>query len=124
MADCRFEEYDIIHNNAYTFYKLHENGKCQFDEFCSEIEREKECLGDLKSIIALMEQFSPQIQLPHKKFRHIEDKNFHDIFEFKKNKLRVYVVKQKPNIYIILGGYKKNQKKDIVKLKDKIKAIF
>lgn len=30
--------------------------------------------------------------------------------------MRVYVIKQQPNFYIIIGGYKANQKADIAKI--------
>ena len=55
------------------------------------------------------------------KFNHIEDAIRSDIYEFKKDRLRVYVIKQKPNFYIILGGFKGSQKKDIKLLKSMIK---
>lgn len=68
-----------------------------------------------------MDGICDQIRYPSSKFNHIEDNNRSDIFEFKKDRLRVYVLKQKPNFFIILGGYKDRQKKDIKILKSKIK---
>ena len=60
------------------------------------------------------------IKLPKEKFRHIEpsnNKERNDLFEFKEKSLRVYVILQFPSIYIIRGGWKKEQLKDISKLK-------
>lgn len=51
----------------------------------------------------------------------IEDSRRNDLFEFKKDRLRVYVIKQKPDIYIVVGGFKGSQKKDIKLLKSLIK---
>ena len=62
-------------------------------------------------------------QLPKKKFRHIEWSERDDLFEFKKNQMRVYVVKQGDVIYIVMGGWKNNQKLDISKFKKRIKTF-
>ena len=62
-----------------------------------------------------------QIRLPKTKLNHIESNDRTDIFEFKKDRLRVYVLKQKPNVFIVIGGYKATQKKDISVLKSRIK---
>ncbi|MDL2255184.1 hypothetical protein LJC38_01185 [Parabacteroides sp. OttesenSCG-928-K15] len=34
-------------------------------------------------------------------------------YEFKSGSLRLYVIKEDPNVVIVLGGYKTDQKKDI-----------
>ena len=68
-----------------------------------------------------MDSLTDQIRLPRTKFNHIDDNNRSDIFEFKKDRLRVYVIKQKPNVFIVIGGFKGNQKKDINILKSRIK---
>ena len=42
--------------------------------------------------------------------------------EIKKNNIRVYVIDQRPDIYIVMGGYKRDQKKkDIPRLIRKTK---
>ena len=68
-----------------------------------------------------MDGITDQIRYPKTKFNHIEDERRSDIFEFKKDRLRVYVIKQKPNFFVVIGGYKGTQKKDINVLKSKIK---
>lgn len=73
------------------------------------------------NIIAYMDIISDSIRLPSTKFNHVVDSNRKDIFEFKKDRLRVYVIKQKPNFFIVIAGYKGTQKKDISKLKSLIR---
>ncbi|MDE7180658.1 MAG: hypothetical protein K2N88_05620 [Muribaculaceae bacterium] len=68
-----------------------------------------------------MDNLTDQNRFPKTKFNHIEDKDRSDLFEFKKDRLRVYVIKQKPNFFIVIAGYKGTQKKDIKKLKSLIK---
>lgn len=123
MDNFRFEIFDDVNNPHYTFYKLYIEDKCFFDEFLEEEVTGTPEEKDYNSIISMMDYFSPQIQLPKKKFRHIEWSERDDLFEFKKNQMRVYVVKQDDAIYIVMGGWKKNQKSDISKLKKRIKTF-
>ena len=52
------------------------------------------------------------------KFNHIQGGKYDrkDVYEFKKDKLRVYVILIKPNVYVVYGGYKKEQQKDIARI--------
>lgn len=61
-----------------------------------------------------MDCLTDQIRLPRTKFNHIDDNHRSDIFEFKKDRLRVYVIKQKPNVFIVIGGFKGNQKRILI----------
>lgn len=118
IKDC-----DLVNNpNGYSFKKMYIDGTCQFDEFCEEVRASKNEYKNLVAIIALMQCFS-NILLPKEKFRQIKDLDRNDIYEFKKKGLRVYVLLCKPDVVIILGGYKKNQKKDISRLKRKLADI-
>lgn len=115
IKDC-----DLVNNrNGYSFKKMYIDGTCQFDEFYEEVHASKNEYKDMAGIIALMECFSGTL-LPKEKFRQIKDLDRNDIYEFKKKGLRVYVLLCKPDVVIILGGYKKNQKKDINRLKRKL----
>ena len=40
--------------------------------------------------------------LPKTKFRYIGDKQHPDLYEFKKNDIRVYVIMRKPNIFVAI----------------------
>ncbi len=68
-----------------------------------------------------MDNLTDGNRFPATKFNHIEDSQRSDMFEFKKDRLRIYVIKQKPDIYIVVGGFKGTQKKDIKLLKSLIK---
>lgn len=118
IKDC-----DLVNNrNGYTFKKMYINGVCQFDDFYEEVHASKNEYKNLVAIMALMQWFSDTL-LPKEKFRQIKDLDRNDIYEFKKKGLRVYVLLCKPDVVIILGGYKKNQKKDISRLKRKLANI-
>ena len=120
MSQFEITKFEIVNNCTYKFYKLYVDGKCQFDEFYNEIENNAIHQKNFASIVNLMDNFSPQRLLPKTKFNHIEWNKRSDIFEFKKNDLRVYVIKIDPDIFIVTGGYKKNQTKDIARLKRNI----
>ena len=121
MSDYSITPYDDVNNPQYIFYKLYVNGVCQFDDFLKEIERNKSDQKLFSYIIRYMDCMTDQIRLPKTKLNHIESNDRTDIFEFKKDRLRVYVLKQKPNVFIVIGGYKATQKKDISVLKSRIK---
>lgn len=104
----------------YTYYKLYVNNKCYFDEFYEEVMDRVNEKKDMDAIVSLMDDLGAQM-LPSVKFNYIHDPKRNDLYEFKKNKLRVYVIKQKPCIYVVMGGYKNNQKADIEKFKKRIK---
>lgn len=121
MSDFSTCPYEDVNNPQYRFYKLYIDGVCQFDDFIEEIERNKSDQKLFNQIVRYMDSISDQIRFPKTKFNHIESNDRSDIFEFKKDHLRVYVIKQKPNFFIVIGGYKNTQKKDIKNLKSRIK---
>lgn len=100
---------------------MYVDGVCQFDDFLEEITGNARYNKWFGSIVAYMEFISDRNLLRKDKFRHIHETGRNDVFEFKKEDLRVYVVKKKPDMYIILGGYKGNQKNDINLLKERLK---
>ena len=67
---------------------------------------------EMSKIVALMDNIG-NVLLPSTKFNHIQGVNRHDVYEFKSKSLRVYVVKFPGDIFIVIGGLKVNQKKDI-----------
>lgn len=122
------QKFDIVHNQKCHFYKLLIDGKCQFDEFASEAEKiaiNKKCLANIYS---RMDSFDPDLKLPKEKFNHIEGEknNRKDVYEFKKNQLRVYVILIKPNVYVVYGAIKKgkkDQQRDIDRLFKAVNAF-
>lgn len=123
MTKYRTEIYEDVHNPQYSFRKLYIDGRCQFDEFLEHIARNKNDMKLYRYIISYMDSLTDQIRFPASKFNHIEAKERSDIFEFKKDRLRVYVIKQKPDVFIVIGGYKGRQEKDINRLKNLIKEF-
>ena len=116
----REELFDLIENPQYTYYKLFVDNKCLFDEFVEEISDNIRSMKELNTIYAYMELLGAQL-LPKEKFNSIKDSKRSDLFEFKTKHLRVYVIVQKPYIYIIAGGNKTTQDKDVARMKARIK---
>ena len=119
------QKFDIVHNQKCHFYKLLIDGKCQFDEFAFEAEKiaiNKKCLANIYS---RMDSFDPDLKLPKEKFNHIEGGKYDrkDVYEFKKDQLRVYVILIKPNIYVVCGGIKKGKKGQEKDIKNLFKAV-
>lgn len=123
MTEYRTELFDLTNNPCYTYYKLFVNEKCEFDDFLEEVNKNVADKKNMKAIIAYMDSLSAQL-LPSSIYNHIESGVRHDLYEFKKKNLRVYVIDQRPDIYIVMGGYKNNQdKKDIPRLIRKTKEF-
>lgn len=116
------QKLDIVRTKKLFYYKLYVDNVCQFDCFRNEIEVDKRRKKSLNGVYALMEGLECGM-LPQKKFRHINESKHKDIFEFKKDDVRVYVLMQKPDICIVMGGYKADQKMDIKKIKALVKDI-
>lgn len=115
MPTFALEKLEAIKDDGHlSFYKVSIDGICQFNKFCAEIAKSPEDQKKLKKIYAYMNHMSESNgMLPKKKFNSIQNKQKVFGHEFKDDNLRVYVLKKDPNIFIILGGYKKNQNKDI-----------
>lgn len=100
-----------------SFYKLEKDGICQIDEFYEEVHKDKTHDREMKRILAMMNYLSETDKnLPKERFRPIKEGGRTVGYEFKYGALRVYCVKKNPNVVVILGGYKNNQKKDINRL--------
>ena len=115
--------FDLVKNrNGYTYYKLYINDVCPFEKFCQDVKKVPRDEKSLIAIFSMMEMFGAQL-LPNTKFRQIKGIDRTDVFKFKKNTVRVYVVKQTPNVYLVMGGYKGTQDKDIERLKAQLKKF-
>ena len=99
------------------FKKLIIDGRCQYDEFCTQIEQEGNLKKQLVGILNNMNQVANLQRLPEAKFRNITpSKERVKEFEIKKGDLRVYVIKEAGHI-VILGGKKGTQDEDIKKFR-------
>lgn len=114
-----FEDFEVVRNrNKYTFKKVYKNGKSFFDEFVDGLTQAPDKAA-LASIYNLMENFDKDKKLPYSLFHPVkknDKKDRDDVYEFKKNKVRVYVVLGEDNVIILLGGFKSTQDKDIKKV--------
>lgn len=121
-----FEKLDLVNNKeGCQFYRLFLNGRCPFDEFVTTIE-DRSNAQDKKKFYALMSsmnKYSPKKTLPATSFRHIKGVCRQDVYEFKKDALRVYVIMQEPNVFVVLGGFKTKQTKDINRLNNYLREI-
>ncbi len=70
-----------------------------------------------------MEFLTDNKLVPQEKFRHIKGLKCNEVFEFKKDRLRVYVVKRSPQMLLILGGYKTEQENDIKRISNWLKEF-
>lgn len=120
--EYKTELLDIVNNPNYTYYKLYVDDKCLFDEFVEEVSRSVKNMKELKTIYAYMDFLGAQL-LPKEKFNSIEDGKRSDLFEFKTKHLRVYIILDKPYVYVVAGGYKVTQDKDIARFKKRIKGF-
>ncbi|HAP30321.1 MAG TPA: hypothetical protein DCR26_09385 [Porphyromonadaceae bacterium] len=105
-----------VKNQRFTFHKLTVDDRCPFEEFEDGLCQPSDTKA-LGAIYSLMECFGNQL-LPKTKFNHLDGgkKDPDNVFEFKKNNIRVYVLLQKPDVVVVLGGFKATQKKDINKV--------
>ena len=121
MPEYSTKRFDLTNNPNYTYYRLFVDGKCEFDDFLEEVNKNVAYKKNMDAIIAYMDSLSAQL-LPSTIYNYIESGERHDLYEFKKKNLRVYVIDQRPIIYIVMGGYKSTQKKkDIPRLIRKTK---
>jgi len=95
------------------FKKLVIDGKCPYDEFCEQIEKDGNLKKQLIGIVSNMNQVAQMKRLPKEKFRDITPtKEQVKEFEIKKGDLRIYVIKEQGHI-VVFGGKKNTQDEDI-----------
>lgn len=99
------------------------DGKCLFDEFVDEVNKVDNDKKHFTALVAWMDNYSPNLYSPSTKINHINQVSRIDVIEFKKDNLRIYAISQKPNVFVILGGYKNNQKNDIKHIRKLIKEL-
>lgn len=113
----KYEEkiFEPINNKTYEFREVSVNGRFLFQEFIDNLKDTPKDMKKIMQIYAYMNEFSPSTLLPKTKFRQIKGVKRDDVYEFKKDDIRIYVIKKYPSIFVILGAYKGTQdKKKIV----------
>ena len=109
-------KFEPVNNSSYQFFEVAVNGKFQFQEFVDNLKDEQRDLKKLNAIYGYMDSLSPSNLLPKTKFRSRKCKKCKNVYEFKKNDIRVYVILERPDVFVILGAYKSNQDLDIKKI--------
>ena len=109
----QLRKFEPVNNSSYQFFEVSVNGKFLFQEFVDNLKDEQRDLKKLNAIYGYMDLLSPSKFLPKSKFRHLEGLKSKDIYEFKKNDIRVYVKLKQPSVFVILGAYKGTQKQDL-----------
>lgn len=96
-------------------YDLHINGKCVFDEFYDEIQKAGNLTGELAGAINHLISSANMMRLPKTKINTIQHKKLkYNLYEAKKNNVRIYFFHEKNTGRIIItGGLKNSQKSDI-----------
>lgn len=113
MADkYQTRKFEPVNNKCYQFLEVFVNGRFLFQEFVDNLKDEQYDLKKLNAIYGYMDSFSPSLLLPKTKFRHVDGIKRKDVYEFKKNDIRVYVIMKRPSVFVILGAYKGTQKQD------------
>lgn len=105
---------EIKDDGELSFYKISVDDNCLFDQFQRGISCLKPEMKSFKKILACMNWMAESNQkLPRTKFNSIKYKQNVIGYEFKEQNLRVYVLKIDPNVFVVLGGFKKSQSRDI-----------
>lgn len=117
----KIDEFDTIQ----PVFKLVRNGKCRFDEFCGQIESDKNLNPELGDIYAVIEEVANcNGFLPPSKYKllRLSSKLAFKGYEAKSKHLRVYIFQDKDTGQIItLGGKKGDQDEDIKRFVKTIK---
>ncbi len=113
MSEFSKRPTDGINNQQYSFYTIFIDGQSPYEQFCASL-RQKRDIQVLRRLHAIMDRFGDTM-MRSTMVRHISggksDRN--DVYEFKKDNIRVYFILQRPDVMLLLGGFKGNQNKDI-----------
>lgn len=107
-------KFEPVNNKTYQFHEVSVNGKYLFQEFVENLKDQRD-IKKLINIYSYMDMLSASM-LPKSKFRHIEGLKRNDVYEFKKDDIRVYVIMQRPSVFVVLGAYKGTQNNDIKRI--------
>ena len=106
-----------VKGSMQTFEKLYVETVCFIDEFVKEIQDNPQYSSEYKTILSYMNFFANGQMLPETKFRVLKGgKGDIKRFEFKSKNLRIYAIANSGGKLVIMGGFKKNQERDINKL--------
>lgn len=122
MSTFAVENYEPVCGEKLTFYKLCNNGTFQIDEFEQKLTNRES--KSFRSIISYMDIMAENDRLlPDTIFKKIKGIDSHKVYEYRKDNIRVYVLKQAPHVIVILGGYKTKQTKNIKQVTRIVNAL-
>ncbi len=100
--------------------KLVIDGRCPIDEFFDILLKDKKLKNTASTIYRYIEYYAEGNNPPPKKFKALRtDKNDQiKEYEFRGGNIRIYCIKQKNGIILVLGGYRRNQPKDLNRLRN------
>ncbi len=95
--------------------KLIINGKCQLDEFEEDAKKNKRNRSELGTIYRYIQYELEGNKLPESHKKELNGFKL-TVSEYRSKHLRIYTIKKQNGQVLILGGYKKNQTKDLRKI--------
>lgn len=113
MAKFALEKMDIV-VGAQRFDKFVVDGIAPIDKFEADLEAAYE--SEMDAIYAYMNLVANNTPLPGTKYHALDNESPYRAYEFKSKHLRVYALAQPGGKIIVMGGYKTDQPKDIIKL--------
>ncbi|NVM62000.1 hypothetical protein FHW88_000276 [Mucilaginibacter sp. SG538B] len=117
MAKYSLKEVEQV-NGKIKYFKLEIDGRCQFDEFCQDIQRDGNLTSELASIYSIMNSQANLHMLPKTKFRDITPKKSKNKeYEFKKGSVRIYALKDAVGNIIVYAGKKGSQSIDMARFR-------
>ena len=124
MATFAVKHIDELERTKQAVFKLVRNGKCLFDEFAEEIEKDNNLSPELDELIANLESVANNERLPPQRYRilHLNSKLAFTPFEVKTSHLRMYLFRDDETGQIVLfGGKKGDQESDLERVDKLIK---
>lgn len=114
---------NYVRNPRYHFYEILINGKSPYKEFTESLTQKKD-KNAIESLHAIMDRFGDTL-LNSAIVNHISGGKYDrkDVYEFKKNNIRIYFILQRPDVMILLGGFKVNQDRDIATIFRKFNSL-
>ncbi|MBD5424664.1 MAG: hypothetical protein HDR45_00520 [Bacteroides sp.] len=113
MSEYSKKPTDGIRNKQYSFYTIYVDGKSPFEDFCASLKQTRD-ISNLKKLYAIMDRFGDNL-VGSTMVNHIHGAKYDrdDVYEFKKDNMRIYFALMKPNVMLLLGGFKGKQEKSI-----------
>lgn len=111
MSNFAIEKIEAI-NGKQKFDQLVINGEKQLDAFERDIANDTSYMSEFITILAYMDMDANGLNIGNKR-KELKGAKGVKEFEYRTKHLRIYAIQQFNGKIVIVGGYKKDQKKDI-----------